>query len=1069
MAICKMSKIVAWLALIALVVLLCQSLLMPRALAQSTKAAILGTVMDEQGAAIPAATITATNVDTNISRQVTTDDSGFYRIQELAPGMYEVKIERQGFVSEVRRGIDLSVGREAVIDFSVKVGGLEEQVIVEDAPLVETTSSAVGYLVNRRQIEELPLNGRDVLQLATLQNGVISTTSNSEAQAEVGAGTTRLSVNGARLDFNAYYLDGTETSDAFGNSPGGLGGGYLGVDALREFQVLTSSYSAEYGQGGGAIFNAVTKSGTNELHGTAFEFLRNNVLDARNFFNAEKLPFQRNQFGGSLGGPLRKDSTFLFGSYEGLRRREGTSTLFTVPSPDARQGLLVNTANPSGPKRQITVAPSVLPYLALFPSANGTITGDTGVYRRDFKESTNEDFFTFRLDHKLTDKYSMFGRYTIDDSDLRQVGAVIQDQVLVNRNQYATLEGVSIFSPKAVNSVRFGFNRSKFASDFPFSVPGTESLAFIPGHPLGAFALSGLSDLRPSLTASRQFVLNTFEINDQFVYTRGNHSFKFGGMARRYQLNANSPLVPDGVFLFGAGVESFLLGRASVLFLPEPNTDFYRNIRQTLFGFYVQDDWKVRRNLMLNLGLRYEPITTPKEANGKVANFRNFTDQASVVGDPYIDNPSLKNFGPRVGFAYDPTGDGRWAIRGAFGVFYSAILPMRYRFQISSVPPFSRLIVLPAFLPGGFPNAFNLFINNPIPFPGLLWLTQFDAKQPTTYQWNLSVQREISKDLVVQAGYVGSRGVHLETGATSNIRNDHVLVNGQKFYPAIPGNQVQGRRVNPAFGSIQYLGFNADSYYHAMQLTATKRYTAGLQFQMAYTYSKSIDTTSAIDSTFTNGALGGDLQDPFDFGMDRGLSDFDVRHNFVANLLYELPFGKNLDGAAGKLAGGWSVAGILNLRSGFPFHVNLGQGFDRARNGIDNTQSQRPNVAPGRSYSSAITGDPNRYIDPTAFQLQPAGFYGDEGRNVLTGPDLKVLDLSLIKNTPLTERVNTEFRIEAFNIFNHTNFAGPIGTNRAVFIGADANGNGIVPDNFGRLTRTSTNSRQIQFGFKFIF
>ncbi len=356
MAICKMSKIVAWLALIALVVLLCQSLLMPRALAQSTKAAILGTVMDEQGAAIPAATITATNVDTNISRQVTTDDSGFYRIQELAPGMYEVKIERQGFVSEVRRGIDLSVGREAVIDFSVKVGGLEEQVIVEDAPLVETTSSAVGYLVNRRQIEELPLNGRDVLQLATLQNGVISTTSNSEAQAEVGAGTTRLSVNGARLDFNAYYLDGTETSDAFGNSPGGLGGGYLGVDALREFQVLTSSYSAEYGQGGGAIFNAVTKSGTNELHGTAFEFLRNNVLDARNFFNAEKLPFQRNQFGGSLGGPLRKDSTFLFGSYEGLRRREGTSTLFTVPSPDARQGLLVNTANPSGPKRQITVA-----------------------------------------------------------------------------------------------------------------------------------------------------------------------------------------------------------------------------------------------------------------------------------------------------------------------------------------------------------------------------------------------------------------------------------------------------------------------------------------------------------------------------------------------------------------------------------------------------------------------------------------------------------------------------------------------------------------------------------------
>ncbi|MGH9900988.1 MAG: TonB-dependent receptor domain-containing protein, partial [Pyrinomonadaceae bacterium] len=879
-----------------------------------------------------------------------------------------------------------------------------------------------------------------------------------DAQAEVGAGTTRLSVNGARLDFNAYFLDGTETSDAFGNSPGGLGGGFLGVDALREFEVLTSNYSAEYGQGGGAIFNAITKSGTNELHGTAFEFLRNSALDARNFFNAGKLPFQRNQFGGSLGGPIRRNSTFIFGSYEGLRRREGTSTLFTVPSEDARRGLLVsNPANPCANKRQVTVNPAVVPYVALFPSTTAPTCLDTGIYRRDFKESTNEDFFTVRVDLKLTGKHSMFGRYSIDDSDLLAVNTnsgVIQEQVLVNRNQYVSLEGVSVFTPTAVNTVRLGYNRSNFSSDFPFSVPVPESLAFIPGRPMGATVLSGLSDLRPALTVARKFVLNTYEVSDQLVHTRGNHSFKFGGMARRYQLNANSPLVSDGAYLFGGGVEGLLQG-GTLLLLPQPGTDFYRAIRQTLFGFYVQDDWKVRRNLTLNLGLRYEPYTTPTEANDRVANFRSFTDRTSVVGDPYIENPSYNNFGPRVGFAYDPSGAGRWAIRGAFGVFYSAILPMRYRFQISAVPPFANLVAIPGFAlppPCRFPNSFRNCPNVNINL-GLLWLTEFEAEQPTVYQWNLNVQREISKDLVVQAGYVGSRGVHLETGYTSNIRSDFMIVNGQKFFP--PGS---GTRINPAFGAIQRLNFNGDSYYHGLQLTATKRYAAGLQFQAAYTFSKSIDTNSAIDSVFTNGSVGSDAQDPFDTSLEKGPSDFDVRHNFVANLLYDLPFGKDLTGAAGKLLGGWSVGGILNLRSGFPFHVHLGQGFDRARNGVDNTRSQRPNVTPGRTYESAITGNPNRFVDPTAFQLQPAGFYGNEGRNVLTGPDLKVFDLSVIKKTALTERVRIEFRTEVFNLTNHTNFAAPEPNNRAIFVGVDANGNGIIPDTFGQLTKTATSS-----------
>ncbi|HLE62455.1 MAG TPA: carboxypeptidase-like regulatory domain-containing protein, partial [Pyrinomonadaceae bacterium] len=360
----RLHKLVVHLAFIAALVLY-QSSLASFAMAQTTKATILGTVTNEKGELVPNAKVTAKNIETNLIRETTSGGDGLYRIPELSPGKYEVRVEAQGFAPEARGGIDLTVGREAVIDVSLKVGGVEGQVTIQDAPLVETTTSGVAYLVNRKQIEELPLNGRDVLQLATLNNGVVSTASNSDAQSEVGAGTTRLSVNGGRLDFNAFYMDGTETSDAFGNSPGGLGGGFLGVDALREFQVLTSNYSAEYGQGGGAIINAVTKSGTNDFHGTAFEFIRNSALDARNFFNAQKLPFQRNQFGGSLGGPIRKDRTFFFVNYEGLRRREGTSTIFNVPSPNARQGILVS------PPPNFAVNPAILPFLALFPQPNG--------------------------------------------------------------------------------------------------------------------------------------------------------------------------------------------------------------------------------------------------------------------------------------------------------------------------------------------------------------------------------------------------------------------------------------------------------------------------------------------------------------------------------------------------------------------------------------------------------------------------------------------------------------------------------------------------------------------------
>ncbi len=1034
------------------------------ATAQTTKTTMLGRVTDERGNAVPGAKVVAKNLDTGVPRETTTDGEGRYRLSEILPGIYEISAEGQGFRPHIQRGVELAFGRQAVVDFKLSV----TQVAVEqDAPLVNTTNSAVGYLVNNRQIQQLPLNGRDVLQQATLVPGVISTGSITLDQSDDGPGTTRLIINGGRLDFNAYYLDGVETKDSFGFSPGGLGGGFLGVDALREFQVLTSGYSAEFGGASGGVINAVTKSGGNLIHGTAFEFLRNSALDARNFFdrNPRQLPFQRNQFGGSLGGPVIKNRAFLFGSFEALRRREGAQGIFNVPTQAAKQGNLTTGQAP--------VAPSVIPYLHLYPDPNGPVMGDTGIFVRNFKERADEDFFTVRADYKLTGVHTLTSRYTIDDSGSISLGglfqkSLIQDLVMSNRNQYISLEEQALVSPRGVNTMRATYNRSNFRSDLPFSVPVSPDLAFIPGRQMGVFFLSGVAALRGFDFAGRRLTLNQFELNDQFVYSLGAHSVKVGGSVRRYQLNSDSAVLLDGAFFFqNPGFPSpfaqFLAGAPDILFAPTPGTDQYRGIRQSLFGLYAQDSWKATRRLTVNLGLRYEPISTPTEVNGKVANLRDVaTDTAPTAGGPFIKNPSYGNLAPRIGFAFDLFGDGKTALRGGAGVFYAAITPMLYRFEISNQPPFADLS---AYV-GPFPNAFT----SPVfTFPGgVVTSIEFDAKQPTVYQWNLNVQRELGRDLALSAGYVGSRGVNLVGRNSINVRTDFEVVNGQKFFPA--GGSA---KLNSNFASINYSDFSVDSYFHAFQTSLTRRFSGGLQFQTAYTYSKSIDTASSNEGVFVNGASGGFRQDPFDSRAARGLSDFDARHNFVANFLYDLPFGKGRGrgghgaGAAGALVEGWSVGGIVSIRSGFPFNVALG--FDRVGNGNNSAEYLRPNVTPNVDLSKATTGDPAGFVDPAFFQLQPAGFYGNAPRNALRGPDMKSFDVTLTKRTPITERLGTEFRVEAFNLFNRPNFAPPDLVNRAIFTGVDTTGAPILNSTFGQLTRTAISSRQIQFGLKFLW
>ncbi len=1028
--------------------------LIPRASAQTTTATLLGTVKDQTGAVLANVNVAAKSVETGLQRTVTTDNEGRFRIGELTPGEYEVQAERQGFTTGVRSGIVLTVGRESTVDFALNVGNINEKTIITSpGTQVETTSATISGLVNQRTIQELPINGRDVFQLTTLQTGVIGTSALAGGgglgnnPTLVGTGNSKISVNGARITANQFLLDGTTVNDAFNNTPGGLSGSFLGVDALLEFQVITNSYGAEYGQAGGAVINAVTKSGTNNLHGTAYWFHRNSVFDAKNRFDPpdEPIPpFKRNQFGGSLGGPVIKDKTFIFSNYEGLRQDLGVSRIFTVPTAAARARAVASTR----------------PYVNLYPQANGRqLNADTAQYIRPAKDVTNEDMFMVRADHQLFSNNNFAARYTFDDSEYRFASGPIQDTLTVARNQYVTLSDTHVFSQSFVNVARFGFNRSFIFGTEPYIIDVPSNLAFIPGHPMGGFfSLADVTPLSNSLQVPRRFTYNVFEFSDQATWTRGGHTIKFGGLIRRIQFNSLQGRAADGVYIF-PNLNSFLAGQAQAFVAPRPGSNFYRGIRQTIFAPYIQDDWKVRPNLTLNFGLRYETFSTPTEVNGLLSNLRQPTDPAPTLGEPFIKNPSHKNFAPRVGFAWQPF-DNKTSFRGGFGIFDVILLPFNYRSEMTLQPPFSvtSQIVAPP-----FPNGFDL-ISNDVAVPEFNAFL-FETERSYVMQYNLSVQRELGWDAVLSFAYVGSRGAHLTRRNNINLRTDYVIrPDGSKFYPQIPNNQVQARLRNPRFGQIRMVSMDANSNYNGMQLSINKRFSRNFEFTVSYTWAKAIDDAADYTGALANIPAGAQAQDTYDVRHERGRSNFDVRHNFASSFVYELPFGAGLTGVSKLFLHGWQFNGYVIARTGFPFNPLLG--FDRAQDGsrqAGNVIGQRPNLVPGRTFGNAILESPDRWFDPIAFILPAAGTYGNLGRNVLDGPGMWTADLALTKNTNITEKLRLQFRVEGFNIFNHVNFALP---DNLVVI-SDAGG--TVPGSSGVITRTVTASRQLQLGLKFIF
>jgi hypothetical protein len=1023
-------------------------------LAQVSSATLRGTVKDQTGASLPGVTVTVVHIGTGASRNVVTDAGGRYVVAPLPIGSYEVRGELSGFRTEVRRGITLAVGMQAVIDLVLSVGNLREVVeVTGEAPRVQTTSSTVSELVDSKTIRELPLNGRNFVQLATLQAGVINS-DRVRGAFPLSSGTgMKFNVNGARDNSNSFLLDGQDIQDVFNSTPASGGGETLGVDTLAEFEVKTANFSAEYGKAAGAVINAVTKSGANTVHGSGFEFLRNDRLDAANFFDNAfgnpKPAFSRNQFGATLGGPVVPNKTFYFGGYEGIREALGTTRQFIVPSDDARQGRLRNLV--TGQIDQVTVAPAVQPYLdLLFLAPNGPDFGDGRAQRIETRTTVkNDDFFVTKVDHRLSDSDSFFVRYSFDDGRLNAPNGPVFARTTPTRNQFFAIQEQKTFSNAVVNTFRFGFNRSNIAERDAPLVQIPQSLFFVPSSGLpGLLTVPGWTAPGNSNLAPRQFIQNVFELSDTAAVIRGAHLIKFGVSVQRFQAFFDQSTARIGVYSFPS-IRSFLVGQPRTFQGPNESIDSVRDMRQGLYGFFVQDDFRAHPRLTVNLGLRYEFITVPTEVNGKIANLRTLDAPQIIVGDPFFNNPSLLNFAPRVGFAWDVFGDSKTSVRSGFGVFHSEILPNVYR-QISlSNPPFSgnRFQTNPPF-PGAQATAPLLASPNGSSFP-------FDPDQPVAYQWNLTLQRELFAGIVTSAGYVGTRGVHLPWGISGQDRNLAVptIVDGRKYFA--PGSP----RRNPAFAVLTTVRFDAKSFYDGFQFSVRRPSARGLQFQASYTLARSIDEASGIFGA--SGDFNGSPSppDPLDPRSERGPSAFDVRHTFVANFLYPLPLNVANRGFAAFL-NGWQLNGIVTLTSGLPFTILVDNASNRV--GDLGLTANRPDLVPGRS-TNPILGNPQQWFDPTAFAVPPPGFYGTLGRNTLRADSFQNVDIGLQKNIALGADRRMQFRTEIFNLLNHANFQIPSVT--TIFVGDPP----TPVANAGQVTSTANPARQIQFSVKFLF
>ncbi len=1021
-------------------------LLVPGVVSAQTTATVSGTVQDMDGGVIPGATVTATNAATNLVRTSTTGGEGRYVLAGLPPGTYDLRIEISGFKPHVRRGLTLSVADAVVANAELEIGGLVEAVqIVDWAPVVNTSSSDLSYLVGSDAIATLPLNGRNYTDLALLQPGVLAYPHRDGGS--VVAHGLGISVNGQDPRANVYLLDGTLQND-FTNGPAGSAAGTaLGMEAVREFRVETNAYSAEFGRLAGGQINVLTKSGSNRFSGSAYEYHRNDALDARNYFDTLGKPdFTRNQFGGALGGPLIQDRLFFFAGYEALIERLGKTISTIVPDDNARLGIL-----PSG---VVGVNPAVAPYLSEFPRANGPSLGQgLAVYDFPFDQRLDENYVQGRVDY-TTDRRQLFGRYTFDDtSQFLPTDYPQFPRTFVSRNQFFTGEYREVLSPSTLNTARLSFSRTRIGQEVEANT--SQPLApFVPGRSImGDIDIGGLKRFGPQSSVDVRLVQNVFSFQDDLVHARGKHVLKAGGLVEHYQDNMVNPTFSLGIYAF-PNLSAFLRNVPNNFVGLTPEAEFDRYWRFTLFGFYAQDEYRLTPRLTVNAGLRYEFTTMPEDIYGRDSSLPDLTASQPTIG-PLYENPTYTNLSPRAGLAWDIFGDGKTAVRGGYGLYFNTTNQQNLIVTVTNPPATPRpVIVNPTFPTPDF-NRAGAISMRPV---------QFDLDNPRIHVFNVSVQRELLLHTALTVAYAGSRGRHLLRSGDVNTARPVIQADGTVFIPAGTPRQ------NTSFSTIELKSSDGESWYNALIVDVRRRLTGGVSVQSSYTFSKSEDTTQA--STFFSDATNGTTSAmPEDItGYNKGPSDFDTRHNWVASFSWELPFAKSASPVARALAAGWQVSGIWVMRSGQPLTVFVTANRSRSQwnpsrgPGIG---QDRPSYAPGYSADQAINGTPAQWFNPAAFVLQPAGTFGNTGRGDFTGPNLRTLDLAFSKTgrwAALGPSTRVEFRVEVFNILNRANFGVP---ELRAFAG-QADGEAPLAT-FGRISNTVTSSRQTQLSLRMAF
>ena len=1036
----------------------CAALFTIQGHAQITTGTVSGTVADISGAVLPGASVVLLHEETGITRTLTADGAGRYSAPSLAVGSYRVTAGMDGFQSEARTGIVLTIGREAVVNFSLPVGAVSQTVeVTGEAPLVQTTESTVSYLIQDQTIRDLPLNGRDLTELILLNPGVSAPTYAGTDNAFGGFGK-KISVSGFRGQDNAYLLDGAYINDFSRHVPAGPSGALLGAETVQEFQMLTTSLNAQYGRVLGGVFNGVSKSGTNTFHGTFYEFLRNNALDARNFFDEGIPPFRRNQFGVTGGGPAKRDKTFFFAAYEGMREVLTTTKRTIVPDAAARTGSLPN------PPRQVTVSAKIRPFLDRIPlpSANGrTINDGTAEYVFPGKEPTTENFGQGRVDHQFSESDAFFARFTASDSNINQVLALPEFGVYRAVNaRLLTISETHTFSPRLLSTARFHFNRVFPMADgiYP-DVPA--NLTSVPGEKTASVGFGWVGHPQPF----ERWVTNRFSVQDDVNFSTGSHTIQFGAMFERMRFNMSNPNRTFGDWAF-ASVETFLQATPRQ-YRGTPNQfgNPDRHWRQNFTSFFVQDDWKFSENLTLNLGVRWEPHSVPNEIDDKIVNLRNFSDLDTTVGGPYWKNKSWATIGPRVGFAWSPFADDHTAVRGGFGMFFVPADQLYYFFPTTRTYPLYTEFQITNPSPALFPDALATIAASNTARGSITTIPYENFKNSSALQYNLNVQRQFGAATVLTLGYVGNRGVNLVTYSDLNV--PIATYNTTSNSLETPATAT---RLNRNFTNINVLGASGNSWYNAFTLSFERRITGGLRTQFSYAYSKALSEGDGYASVDRTGSGPGPMRYGHDRRVDKSLSGYDVGSKLSMNYTYQIPSGGGWSGLMKHLFSGWQLTGIVTLQDGQPFTVNNAAAATPATM-TSNGLVRNPGVVADFDSEKIVRGGPVNYFDGTAFYL-PAGDclggrnceLGNVGRNTILGPGLAKWDSSLTKMTSLTERWKLQFRAEFFNTTNRVNFGKP---NASVF--TLAGGAPLRLDSAGRISTTVTDARQIQFGLKLTF